>query len=94
MKKDLFSLLLFMLANFVFAHSQNETLLEKEKTASLVKIEKPDACVEFSATLSCGIAVWVTACDVSASQIVDALLMADVIMCGFNGIDEVIVTFP
>ncbi|WP_038030395.1 hypothetical protein [Thermonema rossianum] len=54
-------------------------------------VAKPNDCVTFGATLSCGVAVTVTACNVTTSQIVTAILSADVAICG--GADKVVIMF-
>ncbi len=86
-------LMFFAVLNFVKASTSETPQVSNNYQQEVTKSEtKPLNCVEFPATLSCGISVWVTACDANVYQIVTALLIADVNICGF-GVDEVIVTF-
>lgn len=55
-------------------------------------VAKPNDCVTFGATLSCGAAVTVTACNVTTSEIVTAIMAADGAICA--GAESVIITFP
>ncbi|MDW8295919.1 MAG: hypothetical protein RMJ97_03460 [Raineya sp.] len=106
MKKVMFVLALFIiLFNFASANSieqiqvkeqQLKEQLVKEQQAkvenAISQAVKSQDCVSFSATLSCGISVWVTACNASTSEIIGAILIADVVMCNFN-VDEVLLFF-
>lgn len=86
-------LMFFAVFNFAKASSSEITHVSSNYQQKVtIDDTKPLDCVEFPATLSCGISVWVTACNASVYQIVAAILIADVNICGF-GVDEVIVTF-